>query len=75
MVRDLRKYAQQTTVRLGIGAFLLFILVGDGLIWWIYGSGAAIMGLVCLMGGMLPIILIVIFLWGMDWVLKRANRD
>ncbi|MDD5370989.1 MAG: hypothetical protein PHQ40_18065 [Anaerolineaceae bacterium] len=75
MVRDLRKYARQTTIRLGVGAFLLLFIVGDGLIWWIYGPGAAVMGLICLLGGLLPITLIIIFLWGMDWVVKRANRD
>ena len=53
MSRDLRKYAKQTNVRLGIGAFLLLVLVGVGLIYFIYGAGAAIMALACLLGALL----------------------
>ncbi|MBE0696761.1 MAG: hypothetical protein IH586_07550 [Anaerolineaceae bacterium] len=73
--RDIRKYAQQTNVRLGAGALLLLFIVGDGLIYLIYGPGAAIMGLLCLGGSLLPIILIGAALWFMDWIVKRANRE
>ena len=73
--RDLRRYASQTQARLIAGGLLLLFLVGDGLIYIIYGPGAAIMGMLCLGAGLLPVIAIVFILWGMDWVVKRANRD
>lgn len=72
---DLRDYARQTSVRLGIGAVLLFFIVGDGLIYIIYGPGAAAMGLLCLAGALLPVGLIFLVLWLMDWVVQRANRE
>jgi hypothetical protein len=73
--RDLREYTRQTNVRLVIGGILLLFLVGDGLIWWLYGPGAAVMGLMCLFGGLLPIVLIGGILWIMEWVVKRANKE
>lgn len=75
MSRDLRKYAKQTNVRLGVGAFLLLVLVGVGLIYFIYGAGAAIMGLTCLLGALVPIALIFLSLWILEWIQKRANPD
>lgn len=73
--RDLRYYANQTQVRLIAGALLLLFIVGDGLIYLIYGLGPALMGLLCLGAGLLPVIAIILILWGIDWVVKRANRD
>lgn len=73
--QDLRKYASQTTVRLIVGGILLLFIVGDGLIWIIYGPGAALTGLLCLGAGLVPIVLIFLVLTLMDWVVKRANRE
>lgn len=73
--RDLRKYASQTNVRLIIGGILLLFIVGDGLIFLIYGAGAAMTGLLCLGAGLFPVILIFLALELMDWVVKRANRE
>ena len=75
MTRDLRKYAQDTSVQLGVGAFLLLFIVGDGLIYFIYGKGAAMMGLLCLLAGVAPILIIVLFMILLNWVVKRANRE
>ncbi len=75
MTRDLRKYAKQTNVRLGVGAFLLLFFVGIGLIYWLYGPGAAIMGVTCLLGALVPIALIFLSLWLLDWIRKRADPD
>jgi hypothetical protein len=73
MKRDLRSYARQTNVQLAIGAFVLLFIFGLGLIWWFYGLGAAITGLLCLLGALVPIALIFLALYGMDWIVKRAN--
>jgi hypothetical protein len=72
-MRDLREFAKQTNIRLGIGAFILLFVVGIGLIYFIYGPGAAGIGLLCLIGSLVPIALIMISLYGIDWILKRAR--
>jgi hypothetical protein len=74
-MKDLRKYAGQTNFRLFIGGVLLMYLVGIGLVYIIYGEGAALMGILCLSGGLIPIILIAIVLWIMDWIVKRADGE
>jgi len=75
MSRDLRKYARQTSVQLGVGAVLVLFLVGDGLIYLIYGKGAALMGLSCLLIGLAPILLIVLLMLLLNWIVKLANRE
>jgi hypothetical protein len=62
-------------VRLVIGALFALFIVGDGLIWLIYGFGAAVMGLLCMLGAFVPIGLILLLLNLSDWILKRAGRD
>ena len=73
MKHDLREYAKQTNIQLAVGAFVLLFILGLGLIWLIYGPGAAITGFLCLLGAMVPIVLILLFLLGMDWIVKHAN--
>jgi hypothetical protein len=75
MSRDLRSYMKDTNVRLVVGALALLFIVGDGLIWIIYGFGAAVMGLLCMLGAFVPIGLIFLLLNLSDWIVKRANRD
>lgn len=75
MGRDLRQYARQTNVRLVIGFILLLLVVGDGLIYLFYGRGAAIMGLICILGGLAPTILILLVLWFIDWIVRAKNPD
>ena len=75
MARDLRKYASQTTFRLIVGALFVLFIVGDGLIYSFYGSSAALMGLLCLLAGMVPVALIVLILFLLEWIRKRADRD
>jgi hypothetical protein len=75
MSRDLRKYASQTNVQLIGGGLLVLFIIGDGLIYLIYGSGPALMGLMCLLAGMIPVVLTVLVLLLLDWIRKRADRD
>ena len=75
MSRDLRKYARDTNVQLGVGAFVLLFLIGIGLIYFIYGPSAAMFGFLCLLAALFPIVLILIFLAITEWITKRANRD
>jgi hypothetical protein len=73
MGRDLRQYARQTSFQLGVGFLLLLFIVGDGLIYLFYGRNAAIMGLICLLAGLCPLILILLALWVIDRV-ARLNQ-
>ncbi|MEA5077713.1 MAG: hypothetical protein VB013_04010 [Anaerolineaceae bacterium] len=73
--RDLRKYAASTNFRLIVGAFVLLFVVGLGIIGLIYGFKAALFGFLCLLGGMVPIVLILIFWFGLDAFLKKINKD
>ena len=57
-MRDLRKYAKQTNSRLLIGFIILLFVVGDGLVYFIYGPSAAVSGLLCIGAGLVPLILI-----------------
>lgn len=75
MSRDLRKYMKDTNLRLLIGAFVALFIIGVGLIWLIYGPGAALMGFLCLLGALVPIGLIFLILFASDWIMKRAGRD
>lgn len=73
MKRDLRAYAKQTNVRLALGACLLLFVVGLGLIYLIYGGRAAVVGLICLLGALVPISLIFFAFYGIDWIVQRAR--
>ncbi len=73
--RDLRSYAQSTQVRLAVGAVLLLFLVGDGLVWILYGSQAAGLAFLCTGVGLAPLVLIVLFLWIMERFVGRMRDE
>jgi hypothetical protein len=75
MSRDLRKYANQTNVRLIVGGFVLVFVVGIGLIYLFYGQGAALTGLLCLVVGLVPLFLIWLMFLILEVITKRAKRE
>jgi O-antigen/teichoic acid export membrane protein len=76
MARDLRKYARQTNVRLSIGFAVIIFLIGDGLIYYFYGQGAAIMGALCILLGLVPLLLVFLAFLAMDLVIRfLQDRD
>ena len=75
MIRDLRKYARQTSVRLFVGFLFLLFVVGDGLIYLFYGQSAAITGLACVLIGLLPVALIALIFVVLGWIVERADRN
>jgi len=75
MSRDLRKYARSTNIRLVVGFIVLLLLVGDGLIYFIYGPQAAISGLLCIGAGLVPVLLIFGLFLILDWIVKKANEN
>jgi len=72
-MKDLRKYSKETNVRLALGAFILLFVVGTGLIWLIYGEGAAGLGFTCLLAALFPVILILFVFVGIEWILKHVR--
>lgn len=66
MADNLNSYAQKTRTRLVIAFLVILFTVGLGLIWIIYGSRAAFLGLICLLGMVVPIGLITIILYGLS---------
>jgi hypothetical protein len=72
-MRDLRKYARQTNARLFGGFLLLLFVVGLGLIGAIWGREAALFGLLCLVAGLLPLGLIALALWGIEWFVRKSG--
>jgi hypothetical protein len=76
MARDLRKYARQTNIRLSIGFAILIFLVGDGLIYYFYGQEAAVMGALCILLGLVPLLLVFLAFLAMDLVIRfLQDRD
>jgi hypothetical protein len=75
MSRDLRRYARQTNIQLLVGFLLILFIVGDALIWYFYGRGAAIVGVICLVAGTAPLLLIGLILWGMEKWVQRVKEE
>jgi len=74
MSRDLQKYARQTNVRLVFGGILLIFIVGIGLIYGFYGGRAALTGLLCMVLGLAPLVMIWFALWILDLLVRRTNQ-
>lgn len=70
-MRDLRKYSQQTMVRLVIGGIFVIIIVAEILIAIFYGRDAAFAGAVCIVIGLIPLILTWLFLLGLERLVKK----
>jgi hypothetical protein len=75
MPQDLRKYASTTNKRLVIGAIILILVVGVGLIAWLYGKGAAAAGLLCILGGLALVGIVALFFYLIGLFLKKSNKD
>ena len=73
MSKDLREYAKSTQARMIAGFLLLVFLVGDGLIFLLYGKGAGLAGLVCLLSALFPVALVVFFLWFADRIVEKQE--
>jgi hypothetical protein len=74
MTRDLRKYSRQTQNRLILGLLALVFFLGDGLIYLFWGREAALMGLICLLLGLTPAMLVWGFLILLDWFVRKEQE-
>ena len=69
-----RDFRRQTDLRLVAGFVVILVAVGDGLILWLYGPGAAGLGLLCLLAGVSPIGLLWLILKGLEWLGRRTGQ-
>ena len=74
MADDPREYNSQTRSRLVIAFAVLLFTVGLGLIWLIYGKGAALIGFFCLLGMLVPVGLVALVMFGLNKVNKKINK-
>ena len=74
-IRDLRKYAKKTDMHLIIGFFVLLIVVGLGLVFFIWGAGAAVTGLICVGVALLPVLAVLGVVWILDYLARRARGE
>jgi hypothetical protein len=74
MGKDLRHYAKQTQTRLILGFLFLVFIVGDGLIFVFYGREASIFGMICIGGALVPVLIIALFLWIAERVVKSREQ-
>jgi hypothetical protein len=70
----LRNFRGQTDRRLFAGFVVILLIVGGGLIYALYGPGAAILGLLCLGGGLAPVALLWLILKALEWWGKRTGQ-
>jgi hypothetical protein len=58
---------------IAVGFIVILFVVGDGLIFLLYGRGAALLGLVCLGSGLIPVAGVLLF-FGLAGKIVRDNR-
>jgi hypothetical protein len=72
----LRRHRTTTDRNLLIGFFVVLFVVGGGLIAWFYGTGAAVLGLLCMGLGALLAALVILVVFSFEWLSNwLENRD
>ena len=72
---DLRNHSRQTKRRLAAGGLILTIAVGTILIAVTYGTPAAGCGIAFFLAALLPVGLIGLALYFMQWLVNRADQQ
>jgi Na+/melibiose symporter-like transporter len=75
VTRDLREYTKNTRTRLVIGFILVVFLIGDGLIFLIYGKESGFFGLLCLLAALIPVLFVVLFLTIAERIVKKNQSE
>lgn len=75
---DLRRHRTQTDRNLLLGFFAVLFVVGGGLIWLVYGRGAAALGLTCMAMGAVLVGIVTLMMLGLlglqglsEWLDRR----
>ena len=71
---NLRGHGGRTDRNLLIGFFALLFVVGGGLIWVLYSSGAAALGIGCIAGGAVLAGLVMAITLGFQWLSDYMER-
>jgi len=71
--RKLLSYSTQTRLCSIFWFTGILLFVGLGLVWNFYGFQAALFGLLCILGFTIPLLLITIALFGLDFFLKHTD--
>ncbi len=66
-----RRHQAETERNLLIGAVIILMFVGGGLIAALYGGGAGVLGLVCILGG----VLLLLTLYGVVKLFERWGGE
>jgi threonine/homoserine/homoserine lactone efflux protein len=74
MKQDLRKYSQQTIIRMVIGGILFIFIIGNLLIYIFFGQQALWTGISCMLSGLLPLGAIYLVFLALDYFLKKYNQ-
>ena len=69
---DAFRFVRSTEGQLVIGFFVLLYVVGGGLIWYFYGAAGAILGWLCMTGGLVFFLLLYGIVSLIGW---WANKD
>jgi hypothetical protein len=72
---DLRRHARQTKTRLVAGGLVLIFVVGIALIALTYGTPAAGCGLAFLLLAMIPVGLVSLVLFVLQWMADRTDNS
>jgi len=56
-----------------LGFLVLVFVVGDGLIYFLFGREPFFMALLCTFLALMPVVLVGIWLWGMEVLTKRLR--
>lgn len=72
---DLRDHARQTKKRLVAGGLIIIFLLGTILIAVTYGTPAAGCGLAFFLVAMIPVGLISLVLFLLQWITERSHKD
>lgn len=73
--RDLREFARSTQWRLVAGFLFILVAIGNGLIWFFYGTRALQLALVCNLVGLIPVVLIAGALWLLEKLLRNTDNE
>jgi hypothetical protein len=58
-----------------VGVIIIVFVIGDGLIFLIYGQKAGQMAWICTGLGLAPLVLIGIILWFLGWFTRRVSSE
>ena len=62
-------------MQLIIGLFVLLVTIGLGLIFFFWGAGAAVSGLICVGVALLPVLAVLGVVWVLDRLARKARGE